>query len=867
MLKLFKTMLLLTIVVIIASSQTKRENQNNATGSTSERIVNKDSLYQAILINRKEYSTGIKPYDVIIADFDGDAKMDVAVANSGASTRISIYRNTSYNDSILLGTKQNVGSSTDGANYLTAGDITGDGKIDIIAAGINMPIVIYKNVSTTGQILFSEEHNIEGYSEPSSVSVGDIDNDGMLDIVVSTFEIDHDSVFVLRNTSTTESISFDEGIRIVGGFRPTAIAIDDIDGDDKVDIAVSNYSYSYSGSLSVCRNTSISGSISFEPPMHFTTGNNSYSVKLADLNNDGKQDVVVGNGTSGDITLYKNSSSPGSIALTNKLNLPLNVSSGAVGEVDCIDLDLDGDKDIVIGAMHSNKIMTIQNSLISDVFSPSNFSIKYSFVSGATSAYQSTYRIATGDLNNNTSPDIVAVNYVSNSISVWENQTKGSQIVKLSVDSVVAKVFDTVVVPIRIELPQNRSISSIELKFNGYTGQLAFLGIDTVNSLLGSSQWIYQINSSDSSVVFATAGASEITLSGLLMRLRFSVVGSICSFANINMVSAIYDTGEDTVITNHGGVSIKPFAVYGDVDLNGDIQAFDASRILKYLIDQYSLNCQAYANADVTMNGLVTALDASIVLKHVVGTIPHLPYDSSTMGSISGAGIFAMNDQLFIPNAEIRMPIYIDETNNVLSYEHIIQYPNDEIEFTGIDWLPLMSNFIKDYSVDIQRGIIKLVAISDKPLNVNGPMFTLKFNGKNQGADSWVKLSEYRINEGAIIESNIRGNITKATSAKLFDLNIPENIELSKNYPNPFNPSTTIRIALPSRSYVKLQIFNTLGQKVSNLFEGEHDGGKFEYVWHANDQPSGVYFYRMEAASLNDPNAKYFNTKRMLLVK
>jgi hypothetical protein len=95
---------------------------------------------------------------------------------------------------------------------------------------------------------------------------------------------------------------------------------------------------------------------------------------------------------------------------------------------------------------------------------------------------------------------------------------------------------------------------------------------------------------------------------------------------------------------------------------------------------------------------------------------------------------------------------------------------------------------------------------------------------------------------------------------------IPSDFELSPNYPNPFNPSTTIRFGVPVRSQVKIEIFNILGQRMTELVNAEVGPGYFEKVWQAN-YASGIYFYRIEAVSLSDPNKRFVSVRKMLLMK
>jgi hypothetical protein len=95
---------------------------------------------------------------------------------------------------------------------------------------------------------------------------------------------------------------------------------------------------------------------------------------------------------------------------------------------------------------------------------------------------------------------------------------------------------------------------------------------------------------------------------------------------------------------------------------------------------------------------------------------------------------------------------------------------------------------------------------------------------------------------------------------------IPTLFLLKQNYPNPFNPSTSIEYALSSRSRIKLQIFNILGQTVAELVGSEQNAGYQSVVWNANVS-SGIYFYRLEATSIDDPSKRFVETKKMLLLK
>ena len=94
---------------------------------------------------------------------------------------------------------------------------------------------------------------------------------------------------------------------------------------------------------------------------------------------------------------------------------------------------------------------------------------------------------------------------------------------------------------------------------------------------------------------------------------------------------------------------------------------------------------------------------------------------------------------------------------------------------------------------------------------------------------------------------------------------IPIKTELTGNFPNPFNPTTTIKFALHEDSKIKLEIFNIKGQKVKTLTEGRQPAGYHTIIWNGKDDSnkpvsSGMYFYKMKAG-------KYTTTKKMILMK
>jgi hypothetical protein len=99
------------------------------------------------------------------------------------------------------------------------------------------------------------------------------------------------------------------------------------------------------------------------------------------------------------------------------------------------------------------------------------------------------------------------------------------------------------------------------------------------------------------------------------------------------------------------------------------------------------------------------------------------------------------------------------------------------------------------------------------------------------------------------------------------NVQIPTDYSLSQNYPNPFNPVTRIDYRLPSESKISLRIYNVLGQLAAVLADGVESAGYKTAEWNASGSVSGIYFYRLDAVSVADPDMTFTQMKKMILIR
>ncbi|MEW5799182.1 MAG: phospholipase D-like domain-containing protein [Bacteroidota bacterium] len=145
------------------------------------------------------------------------------------------------------------------------------------------------------------------------------------------------------------------------------------------------------------------------------------------------------------------------------------------------------------------------------------------------------------------------------------------------------------------------------------------------------------------------------------------------------------------------------------------------------------------------------------------------------------------------------------------------------------------------------------------------------------GSHNWSSSAETSNNENTLIVHSKRianlylqefkaryleagGTDTIVVSVRRMDDVVPVEFALAQNFPNPFNPATTINFSIAAHEKTRLTIFDLLGREVATLVNQELNSGHYTVQWNASTLASGVYFYRLEAGN-------FIQTKKLLLQK
>lgn len=300
------------------------------------------------------------------------------------------------------------------ANSGCISDLDNDGKLDIVYPDGANGISTRRNTSSPEKISFVAANSLTiGTEETYAPAAADMNSDGKPDLLVRSGR----SIALLRNTSTTGNISFameTVSVKSSSLTGPHSKAVVDLDGDGYPDLVTADYS---SSTLSVFRNISYHGTIALEEPADYMLGYYPNSVSIGDLDGDQKPDVIVA-GLSNSVSVYRNISVPGSIVLDK----PLTFAAAEANVVHAADIDGDGKKDIVMSSDYSQRLVYVlrNNSSAGKIA----FEAPQSYTSGP-----SIYTAAIADLNGDNKVDVVS------DISVLKNiSSSGKAVLQAKID-------------------------------------------------------------------------------------------------------------------------------------------------------------------------------------------------------------------------------------------------------------------------------------------------------------------------------------------------------------------------------------------------------------------------------------------------
>jgi len=343
--------------------------------------------------------SGQTPYDVTLADVDGDGRLDIVTAN-----------NESANISVLAADGQ--GGFAAAANFaagaypvaIAIGDLDGDGHADVVTANAGSLDVSVLHGDGAGHFAAPASLSIGADAQPFAVAVGDVTGDGHADIVTANAAMDG-SPFPPPELPGTVSLLAGDG---AGGFaaavqlsagsgegRAHAVALGDVTGDGRADIVVSRPNANSAAILAG------DGAGGFAPAVTTPTSVGPSPVMIADVTGDGHADVVTGNAVSANISVLPGDGA-GHVGFAG-----LYGAGRYTHSVTSADFDGDGRADLATANLSSNDVSVLLND------GAGGFRAEVRHPVGDSPTW-----ITSGDVNGDGKADLVTANLGGGTVSV-----------------------------------------------------------------------------------------------------------------------------------------------------------------------------------------------------------------------------------------------------------------------------------------------------------------------------------------------------------------------------------------------------------------------------------------------------------------
>jgi hypothetical protein len=288
-----------------------------------------------------------------------------------------------------------------------------------LSAKSNTPFnVIFPSRKNIIQTDFNMNFGLPTGIDPRSGALTDIDGDGRVDLLFANTV--SNNITIYRNTFSTgdlNSQAFAAAVEIPAGISPTSLKTADINGDGKLDLIFLNKEDQV---VIVCKNRSVPGSInaeSFEPGVSFRTGSSPEEVAIGDLNNDGKPDLAVTDILDNTLSILENKGTISTIAFNAKVDF---IAESKPSELEISDLDLDGKADIIVANANASSISVFRN-ISSGAINNNSMAARFNY---SDVSYNGRKFLSIGDMNTDGRPDIIFGVASNDYIAVFRNQAE-----------------------------------------------------------------------------------------------------------------------------------------------------------------------------------------------------------------------------------------------------------------------------------------------------------------------------------------------------------------------------------------------------------------------------------------------------------
>ena len=262
---------------------------------------------------------------------------------------------------------------------------------------------------------------------------------------------------------------------------------------------------------------------------------------------------------------------------------------------------------------------------------------------------------------------------------------------------------------------------------------------------------------------------------------------------------------------------------------------------------------------DLSGDGTISAYDAALILQYVVGLIDEFPAQQlSAPKGIQTLPNYCVSLPQPVAKAgeRIHVPLTIQDATGLFAGGIRVEYDPTVLKAVEVSPLRMLSRSYWQVNTQLD-GEVRFAFVTLNPLQGGGDLCTLTFEVLPcmEGQVTPLTLSEADFNNSVSVQC-------KNGSVRI----LPSAARLFPNYPNPFNPETTIRYELPEAAAVRLSLYNASGQRIQTLVEGARPAGTYAVTWDGTDSvgqdvASGVVLCRLVVEE------KYNAVRKMVLIR
>ncbi len=343
--------------------------------------------------------------------------------------------------------------------------------------------------------------------------------------------------------------------------------------------------------------------------------------------------------------------------------------------------------------------------------------------------------------------------------------------------------------------------------------------------------------------------------------LASELVGPLVTFIEV-FDAAVNEDSEMHFIYDNWRFLI-PDNIFGDVSMNGEISSMDASLVLQSLVGNIWLGDVQEHFGDVSGDEGLTAYDASLIQQYMVGAITEFPVISGAEAT-PATGLISLEDGELRPGETLEIPLHLSQGDNILSFEADIMINQDHLSLEEVQLSSALADFIIEINAD--NEMVRIAGAGALPDGATGVFANVVFNVNSEmSADQTeISISRLRWNEGPP-----QFDVASATITNIVGINegnaLPAKVHLKQNFPNPFNPVTSIEYGLPEQSEVSIIIYDITGGIVRTLVDGSQAAAWYQLQWNGLSeagQPvnAGLYFCRLQVGNVQQ-TIKMINLK------